>query len=375
MMAAEFSRDLSFKVFMGKARLIELGYWQGGPAGIGFRRKLIDESGHFKAILAPHEYKNLKRDRVVLAPGPDAEIRQVRRAFELYVDDKLSMTEVAQRLNASGELGRDRWTYCRVREILDNEKYMGNNVYYRKTARLGASETRVPKQEWIRKSGAFPAIVDPDLFRRVQAERARRSARWTNDQMLQALRDLLDREGCLTMRMIDAQPSMLSSYAYRSRFGTMLEAYTRVGYTPMYQIRRTGRPNDLDRIRSDILGELTAGFQTVHASIAEDDVAKLTINGEWSLGIVILYCRKHPATCRIWKLYPAFWPKADIILLVRLERGCEQIKDYLAMPALDIGVLPKHISDRNSRFFEGYRINTFDCLYSIAQRSTVGVTS
>src|SRR5713226_8370428 len=32
-MAAEYSRELSTKVFVGQCRLIELGYRQGGPAG------------------------------------------------------------------------------------------------------------------------------------------------------------------------------------------------------------------------------------------------------------------------------------------------------------------------------------------------------
>ncbi|HUN86265.1 MAG TPA: recombinase family protein, partial [Terracidiphilus sp.] len=40
-MAAEYSRELSVKVFAGQCRLIELGYRQGGMAGYGLRRQLI----------------------------------------------------------------------------------------------------------------------------------------------------------------------------------------------------------------------------------------------------------------------------------------------------------------------------------------------
>ncbi len=42
-MAGEYSRELSVKVFAGQCRLIEKGYRQGGPAGYGLRRMLIDE--------------------------------------------------------------------------------------------------------------------------------------------------------------------------------------------------------------------------------------------------------------------------------------------------------------------------------------------
>jgi len=51
-MAGEYSRELSSKVFQGQCRLIELGYRQGGPAGFGLRRMLIDMAGKPKDVLA-----------------------------------------------------------------------------------------------------------------------------------------------------------------------------------------------------------------------------------------------------------------------------------------------------------------------------------
>ena len=44
-MAGEYSRELSAKVFAGQCRLIELGFRQGGPAGFGLRRVLVDQTG------------------------------------------------------------------------------------------------------------------------------------------------------------------------------------------------------------------------------------------------------------------------------------------------------------------------------------------
>jgi len=43
-MAGEYSRELSVKVFAGQCRLVELGFRQGGPAGYRLRRQLIDEN-------------------------------------------------------------------------------------------------------------------------------------------------------------------------------------------------------------------------------------------------------------------------------------------------------------------------------------------
>lgn len=45
MMAAEYSSELSTKVFAGQRRLIEYGFRQGGAAGFGLRRSLVDQGG------------------------------------------------------------------------------------------------------------------------------------------------------------------------------------------------------------------------------------------------------------------------------------------------------------------------------------------
>jgi len=55
-MAAEYSRELSSKVFQGACRLIQLGFKQGGTAGFGLRRMLIDQSGQRKALLKMGEH-------------------------------------------------------------------------------------------------------------------------------------------------------------------------------------------------------------------------------------------------------------------------------------------------------------------------------
>jgi DNA invertase Pin-like site-specific DNA recombinase len=68
-MAGEYSRELSSKVFQGACRLIQLGYKQGGTAGFGLRRMLVDQNGQHKAALKMGEQKSLQTDRVVLIPG------------------------------------------------------------------------------------------------------------------------------------------------------------------------------------------------------------------------------------------------------------------------------------------------------------------
>lgn len=84
-MAGEYSRELSSKVFQGQCRLIELGYRQGGAAGFGLRRMLVDMQGKPKGTLKRNEQKSLQTDRVILVPGPDEEISIVRHMYQLFI--------------------------------------------------------------------------------------------------------------------------------------------------------------------------------------------------------------------------------------------------------------------------------------------------
>ena len=86
-MAGEYSRELSTKVFQGACRLIQLGYKQGGTAGFGLRRMLIDQSGERKAMLKMGEQKSIQTDRVVLVRGPEEEIKIVRWIFQTFIGE------------------------------------------------------------------------------------------------------------------------------------------------------------------------------------------------------------------------------------------------------------------------------------------------
>ena len=86
-MAGEYSRELSTKVFQGACRLIQLGYKQGGTAGFGLRRMLIDQNGARKAMLKMGEQKSIQTDRVVLVRGPEEEIKIVRWIFQTFTGE------------------------------------------------------------------------------------------------------------------------------------------------------------------------------------------------------------------------------------------------------------------------------------------------
>jgi hypothetical protein len=128
------SRELSAKVFAGQCRLIEMGFKQGGYAGYGLRRMLIDEHGNRKGELSLGQHKSFQTDRVILVPGPEDEIVNVNWIYKSFVDAGLTESQIANELNSKGiktDLNRG-WTRGTVHQVLTNEKYIGNNVFNRK---------------------------------------------------------------------------------------------------------------------------------------------------------------------------------------------------------------------------------------------------
>src|SRR5579872_4586557 len=165
-MAGEYSRELSVKVFAGQSRLIELGFRQGGVAGYGLRRALQDQHGNRKGILDHGERKSLQTDRVILVPGPPEEVRVIREIYDLFTNGKHSEREIADSLNVRGlcgELGQP-WTRGTIHEILINPKYVGDNIYNRRSFKLKKRRVSSPPEMWIRRDCAFGPIVSPEVF-------------------------------------------------------------------------------------------------------------------------------------------------------------------------------------------------------------------
>jgi Recombinase len=169
--AADYSRQLSKRVFLGQCRVATQGYWRGGPAGYGLRRLLLDESGKPKTLLQYGQRKNLKTERVILVPGAKPEVKIVQRIFTSFAIKKKTRTEIAAELNA-GHIPNARgmpWSMLTVSNTLKNEAYIGNLVYNRRSQKLGERQVKNPPDMWIRRDNAFKPIVSPAFFAKARA--------------------------------------------------------------------------------------------------------------------------------------------------------------------------------------------------------------
>jgi hypothetical protein len=89
-MAAEYSRAMGRRVFVGQERGTELGFKQGGTPGYGLRRLMICTRGQPKKILSRGEFKSLRADRVTLVLGPIEEVECAREMYRLVIKENRS---------------------------------------------------------------------------------------------------------------------------------------------------------------------------------------------------------------------------------------------------------------------------------------------
>lgn len=239
-MAAEYSRELAVKTGAAQARATAQGFLQGGIAGYGLRRMLIDADGKEKGVIRKGEHKYYRTDRIVLAPGPKEEIAVVRRIFDLYVSHHVFKDRIARILNSEGVPPpgprATAWSGEHIRHILQNERFIGHVLYDRTTSklRLGQSATgrvKNPPSLWVRGRTGMPPIISPEIFAAANAPKSKPGAWYRDDDALLApLRTLWSQHGYITHALIEGTPGLPSPQTYRKRFGTIENVYRRLGY-------------------------------------------------------------------------------------------------------------------------------------------------
>lgn len=375
MMAGEYSRELSVKVFAGQSRLIQLGYRQGGVAGYGLRRQLVDAVGNPKAELAFGEHKSIQTDRVKLVPGPPEEVATVHWIYQQFVEAGYSEAEIALQLNNRGhqnELDRP-WTKGGVHQVLTNEKYIGNNVWNHSSFKLRQEHVRNRPDQWIRADGAFPALVDHLLFAAAQEIIQSRSYRMPDAEMLERLKKLHEKVGYLSGLAIDESDNCPSSTAYQSRFGSLLRTYALIGYTPSRDYDYVAANHQLRLMHPLMLARTVEQIQRVGGRVAIDPISDLLqINEELLISLVLCRCQRRGSGANRWKIRFDLGLSPDITVAVRMEPGEEIARDYYILPTLDIQQPNIRLSESNASSLEIYRYDSLEALAQLSRRTIVG---
>jgi DNA invertase Pin-like site-specific DNA recombinase len=326
-MAAEYSRELSEKTFLGEKRNSELGFRNGSHPGYGLRRQLCSSDGTPKQLLGIGEHKNLFADRVRLVLGPPAEVRQVREIYRMVIQGNKTLKNITDDLNRKQvkSVGR-KWTISTVHQILRNPKYMGYHVWGRTAKKLGGPKVQQPESSWTKIPRAFEPIVDDATF--AAAQDALRRFK-TDEELLTSLRLLLKAEGRLDQKLINNSRvvSCVDTYVYR--FGSLRKAYELIGYHRTKNFMRKALNRRTRKLKQSVVDKLLKLFPDRMFLTPRTTARRpeLQIREGPTLAVVVCRATTTPLGHRLWEL-PTSVDRRKLTLLCRCSPKNNRIDDY-----------------------------------------------
>jgi hypothetical protein len=280
-------------------------------------------------------------------------------------------SEIAGRLNGMQvrtDLDRD-WTRGTVHEVLTNEKYIGNNIYNRVSYKLKKHRVTNTPEMWVKKEGAFESIVPLGTFYTAQGIIRARARRYTDEELIERLRNLFLNRGFLSGLIIDETEGMPSTSVYAHRFGSLIRAYHTVGFKPDRDYRYLEINRFLRRLHPEIVSQTERMIIALGGSVLRDPGTDLLrVNHEFAISLVLARCQTHDNGRNRWKIRFETSLVPDITVAVRLDQANQAPLDYYLLPRLDF-VSPRiSLAERNAIEFESYRFDTLDYLYKMAER-------
>ncbi|QWT22138.1 recombinase family protein [Bacillus sp. NP157] len=365
-MAAEYSRELSGKTVVAHRQLASRGFHQGASAGYGLRRLLVDQSGKRRQILERGERKGTQTDRIILVPGPMKERRTVQWMFEQVIAGK-TFTCIARELNAWGSvthLGKP-WTYGRVRDVITSERYTGTLVYGRDAKRLGGPLAHQPEGTWVRADGAIDPIVSREVFDAAQLAHKAQNQRISTESIVQRTRRILEREGKLSIDLINADPCLPDSHSVARRFG---------GLTPLYRMLGFVQPRNPDVAaaralitswRQSLTGFVVDWLQEEGSTVDRTGWV-LRIDDAWTLSFNVVRAVGRGRT-QYFNHRPV--EDTDIVAFARTRFEDPAPHDYLVLPRVLFPVWPRAFFARNGPLIDGCTFPSLAVLGDLARLS------
>ncbi len=372
-MAAEYSRELASKIAFAMRRGTMKGYLQGGRPGYALRRMLVGPDGRHIQILERGAHKGLKEYRTILVPGPRHEVHTVRRIFDLYTERRLDSPTIADLLNRDGiEYEPNRcWTKVHILAVLRNERYTGVLVVNRRSSNLASGRVnpgfvRHSPSEWVRAPTGFDGFISNERFELARKIRRIRGLRYRNDgEMLESLRDLLERRGRLSTDIINAERLMPKAPAFLRHFGSLRRAYELIGYKQAHDWGALPQSQHRLRIAEWVVTSIAeAVVRTCGASEWHRLRKQLMIDGRRTIAVAIGRCSRYSGGLQ-WHVSSSRIHFPDLMIIVRLDAANHEPLDYLCLPpALAATLMNRQIRDCD--LLRPYRHSTIEDVITIA---------
>lgn len=332
-MAGEYSRELSDKVFHGQARLAAMGFHVGARAPYGLRRMIIDPQGKPRGLMEFGQRKAMQNERVILVPGPADEVNIIRQVFRSFIDDGDNYQQIADRLNAQRIIpssGLHFWTRHQVKGILSNEKYLGTMLYNRTSSKLSTPRIHNPSCAWVRMPEAFEPLISEADFEEARLRRAENPRKHRKRDLIAYLHRVKDEHGYLSGSLLRRLKSGPAPETYIKHFGSIDAALEAAGYERESDPRQSARRSAATRQQLNLwVPWLTLELMMIGYAVQRTSLKSMVINGQYRVSVVI------PLTLdRSGILQIKLDKQADVVVVVGMPDPMSQ-GDWLVIDPAD----------------------------------------
>jgi hypothetical protein len=250
-----------------------------------------------------------------------------------------------------------------IRNILYSEAYIGNSVYNRKSFKLKQVMKKNPPELWIRATGLYEPIVDRSIFDRAQQLLKEQYVRLSDEQLLKKLREALAVNGKLSVSIMAAMDGMPSAALYAYRFGSLREAFRRVGYVNSerdFDYLDARQQSDAELTRQSSV--LTTRIRALGASAAFDEDTKvMTIDRRLAVSLRMARYYTAPRHAPAWLVHRRSVEPAGLTLALRLDRETNrEVTDYFPLPLDEMAKSVVALTATCRSRFAAFRCPTLD---------------
>ncbi len=189
----------------------------------------------------------------------------------------------------------------------------------------------------------------------------------SDEEMLEGLKDTLEQHGFLSGFVINEAPALPSSGAYQSRFGSLLRAYSLVGFKPDRDYRYIEINKRLRGVHAEIIRDTISGVEAVGGLADRDPQTDLiTINEEFTVSIVIARCMQTGAGAFRWNIRLDTGRLPDMTIVVRMGQMNEFPLDYYLLPTFDMTQSKLRLSENNGLSLDAFRFDDLSHFFDMA---------
>jgi len=187
------------------------------------------------------------------------------------------------------------------------------------------------------------------------------------------LKSLLEREGRLSEKIINSTLEVPSIDVYCERFGSLSNAYRRIGYELKWDLDWIDRRSEFNELLRDTAADLAARLQKA-GSVAsfEPGIDVLTVNNRFAISLRLARSWRGSGREPIWTINRRAVLPEGHIAAIRLGEGNNSVLDYFLLLTREMSGSKIRFMEAGLHRFDGRRFRTSAHLTKAVLHQIVG---